>query len=78
MITTQSFRLGLLSDCCGGGMGSGIYLILQVSPTVRSDCAGEFGLWDRDLLPQTHSDLSVAQPLDCTGRDVYLYLCISG
>ena len=80
MATTQSFRLGLPSDCCGECMGRGIYSILQVSPTVRSDCAGEFGLWvwDRNLLPYTQSDYSVAQLFDCTGREVYLYLCIFG
>ena len=61
MATTQSFRLGLPSDCCGECMGRGIYSILQISPTVRSDRVGEFGLWvwDRALLPYTEPELSV-------------------
>ena len=65
----------LLREC----IGRGIYSIFQVSLTVRSDCGDDIGLWawDRVLLP-TQTDLSIAQPLDRTGRDVYLCLCIFG
>ena len=69
----------------GSVMGRGIYSILQVSPTVRSDCAGNFGLWVWEgiycptPMSYTQSDLSLAQPLDYTGicKFVFMYIRVN-
>ena len=66
-------------------MGRGIHSILQVSPTVRSDCAGNFGLWVWEgiycptPMSYTQSDLSLAQPLDYTGicKFVFMYIRVN-
>ena len=43
-VTTQFFQVVTTIQI----MGRGIYSILQVSPTVRSDCGGEIGHWAWD------------------------------